>query len=69
MKTNKKTNKETRFVEVYKEDTTIFGADKTLLVDKKTGVTYLIICNTYGTGITPLLDSDGKPVITLLDNK
>lgn len=35
MKTNKKTNKETRFVEVYKEDTTVFGADKILLVDKK----------------------------------
>lgn len=35
MKTNKKTNKETRFVEVYKEDTTVFGADKSLIVDKK----------------------------------
>ena len=38
------------------------------VVDKKTGVTYLIICNTYGTGITPLLDRDGKPVITKLDS-
>lgn len=69
MKIIKKSHKEGRFVEVYKEDTTIFGADKSLIVDKKTGVTYLIICNTYGTGITPLLDKDGKPVITLLDNK
>ena len=68
MKNIKKTNKETRFIEVYKEDTTVFGTDKSLIVDKKTGVTYLIICNTYGTGITPLLNIDGKPVITKLDN-
>ena len=57
MKSNKSSN------------TTVFGADKTLLVDKKTGITYLIICNTYGTGITPLLDEFGKPVITLLVDK
>lgn len=66
MKTNKKTNKETRFVEVYKEDTTVFGVDKSLIVDKKTGVTYLIICNTYGTGITPLLDKNGKPANSII---
>lgn len=66
---SKKSSKELRFVEIYKENTTVFGADKTLLVDKKTGVTYLIICNTYGTGITPLLDEFGKPVITLLVDK
>lgn len=66
---SKKSSKELRFVEIYKENTTVLGADKTLLVDKKTGVTYLIICNTYGTGITPLLDEFGKPVITLLVDK
>ena len=30
----------------------------------KTGVTYLIIRNTFGYGITPLLNADGKPIIT-----
>ena len=30
----------------------------------KTGVTYLIIRNTFGSGITPLLNADGKPIIT-----
>ena len=30
----------------------------------KTGVTYLIIRNTFGSGITPLLNADGKPIIS-----
>ena len=37
-----------------------------LLVDRETGVTYLMVHNSYGTGLTALLDADGKPVITKL---
>lgn len=33
-------------------------------VDKETGVNYLYRSNGYGGGITPLLDREGKPVIT-----
>ena len=33
-------------------------------VDKETGVNYLVASMGYGGGITPLLDRDGKPVIT-----
>lgn len=33
-------------------------------VDKETGVNYLYRSNGYGCGITPLLDREGKPVIT-----
>lgn len=33
-------------------------------VDKETGVNYLYHFSGYSGGITPLLDRDGKPVIT-----
>lgn len=38
-------------------------------VDKLTGVNYLYRTNGYGAGLTPLLDKDGKPVVTPIDNK
>jgi len=34
-----------------------------IIVDKETGVQYLICVNGYGGGVTPLLDKDGKPAI------
>lgn len=33
-------------------------------VDKQTGVNYLFISNGSAGGVTPLLDAQGKPVIT-----
>ena len=54
-----------RFVVVHKE-TSAFG-DKGylhIIVDKKTGVHYLRSQYGYGTGLTPLLGADGKPIIT-----
>ena len=33
-------------------------------VDKETGVNYLFRCSGYAGGLTPLLDKDGKPVIS-----
>lgn len=39
-------------------------------VDKLTGVNYLYHrTNGYGSGLTPLLDRDGKPVVTPVENK
>ena len=35
-----------------------------VIVDKETGVNYLFIKAGYGAGLTPLLDADGKVVIT-----
>ena len=35
-----------------------------ILVDKETGVNYLLGRTPQGVGITPLLDSEGKVVIT-----
>ena len=33
-------------------------------VDTQTGVNYLYRCGGYDGGLTPLLDSAGKPVVT-----
>lgn len=38
--------------------------DATVIVDRQTGVNYLYVHRGYGGGLTPLLDKDGKPVVT-----
>ena len=55
-------SKPKRFETVYQESTVL--TEKTIFVDKETGVNYLFIANGTGGGLTPLLDSDGKPVVT-----
>ena len=35
-----------------------------IFVDKETGVNYIVYKSGYAGGLTPLLDKDGKPVIT-----
>ncbi|WP_434305689.1 DUF6440 family protein [Clostridium botulinum] len=35
-----------------------------VIVDKKTGVNYLYVSNGTSGGLTALLDSEGKPIIT-----
>ena len=52
--------KEERFVKVYSEN---LGSEQ-ILVDRVTGVNYLFVQNGYAGGLTPLLDREGKPVIT-----
>lgn len=37
-------------------------------VDKETGVNYVFHASGYAGGLTPLLDRDGKPVITTIIN-
>lgn len=37
--------------------------NETIVVDKNTGVLYLVIYAYNHCGITPLLDSDGKPLL------
>lgn len=53
-----------RFEVVYKEDNALNKGLKMVLVDKETGVNYLFLKSGYAGGLTPLLDTDGKPVIT-----
>ena len=54
-----------RFETVYTEGNALSGkGSKTVLVDKETGVNYLFMVSGYAGGLTPLLDTEGKPVIT-----
>ena len=55
-------SKPKRFETVYQESTVL--TEKTIFVDKETGVNYLYIANGNGGGLTPLLDREGRPVIT-----
>ena len=50
-----------RFVKTYSQG--IVGSGLDIYVDRETGVNYLHIWGTGG-GLTPLLDQEGKPVIT-----
>jgi len=54
---------EDRFIRTYTQGSS-FGALTQVWVDKKTGVNYLFHAYGYAGGLTPLLDRDGKPVIT-----
>ena len=38
--------------------------DALIIVDKKTGVNYLMVRSGYGAGLTPLIDADGEPIVT-----
>ena len=58
-------SKEKRFEIAYQEST-ILG-EKIIYIDKETGVNYLFIANGYAGGLTPLLDANGKPVVTKQD--
>lgn len=57
--------KEKRFEKVYSQGT-LEGVE--IWVDKETGVNYLFRQSGYAGGITPLLDRDGKPVVTPIIN-
>ena len=52
-----------RFIKIYSQG---FGGTQQIWVDKKTGVNYLFVQNGYAGGLTPLLDRDGKPIVTPL---
>lgn len=49
---------------IIKEKSGVFGTGVTVLVDTQTGVNYLYVQRGYGGGLTPLLDANGKPIIT-----
>ena len=53
--------KDKRFVITYSQGTLDMFQ---VLVDRETGVNYLWLASGYGGGLTPLLDREGKPIIT-----
>ena len=50
-----------RFVKVYKQGVTSITE---IWVDRVTGVNYIFRQDGYAGGLTPLLDENGKPVVT-----
>ena len=58
--------KKDRFEKIYSQ-----GAMRTIeiWIDKETGVNYIFRQSGYAGGMTPLLDRDGKPVISALPLK
>lgn len=58
-------NKDGRFAVVLMEGSSLKNEGlRQIIVDKETGVNYLLIKSGYGLGITPLLDKDGKVITT-----
>lgn len=53
--------KEKRFLKTYSQGTVDVIE---ILVDQETGVNYLFRSNGYASGMTPLLDREGRPVLT-----
>lgn len=41
-----------------------FIKETRIIVDTVTGVNYLFVTRGYGGGLTPLLNADGKPIVT-----
>ena len=67
--------KEERFEVIFRDGSSLKGNSfspvsvlydgvRQILVDKETGVNYLCWKSGYGAGITPLLDSEGKVIVT-----
>lgn len=54
-----------RFIKTYTQGVTNVTE---IWVDKQTGVNYVFHMSGYAGGLTPLLDKDGKPVITPVNN-
>ncbi len=55
--------KEKRFKKIYSQN---MGSME-IWIDKETGVNYLFYASGYAGGLTVLLDKEGKPVITPLE--
>ncbi|MBR1927123.1 MAG: hypothetical protein IJ840_05175 [Bacteroidales bacterium] len=41
-----------------------FATNAIVIIDKETGVNYLYVHRGDGGGLTPLIDADGKPIVT-----
>ena len=53
-----------RFMEIHDEGS-VLGRKATILLDLETGVNYLWVQEGNAGGLTPLLNADGTPVMTL----
>ncbi|MDE7398212.1 MAG: xylan 1,4-beta-xylosidase [Oscillospiraceae bacterium] len=56
-----------RFIKTYSKQGMVVSTE--IWVDTETGVNYVFHKDGYAGGLTPLLDKDGKPVVTLNEVK
>ena len=56
--------KDKRFEKIYTQGM----GSVAIFVDKETGVNYLFCQNGYAGGLTPLLDREGKPVVSPINS-
>lgn len=54
--------KDSRFIITHSQST--FSTETQILVDRTTGVNYLFHQSVNAGGLTPLLDREGKPIVT-----
>lgn len=59
--------KDQRFLEQYRHDT--MTTMTKILVDRQTGVNYLFHQSANAGGLTPLLDREGRPIITTVPDE
>ena len=55
------------FIKIYGQG--VVGSGAEIYVDQETGVNYLFVWSGGGGGLTPLLDRDGNPVVTPINNE
>ncbi len=58
-----------RFVKLYSEGNSFTSVHFEVFLDRATGVNYVFCKDGSTGGLTPLLDKDGKPIVTPFDNK
>lgn len=61
-----KEKKEKRFKVIHEESSNMVGFK--VLQDTKTGVNYLYAAQGYSGGLTVLVDRDGKPIVTTVND-
>ena len=49
---------------IKEKDTLSLMTEACVVIDRETGVNYLFVQRGYGAGLTPLLDAEGKPIVT-----
>ena len=53
--------------EIKEKDDMGFSTHTKVIIDKETGVNYLFLHHGYAGGLTPLLDKEGKPIVTKVE--
>lgn len=58
-----------RFIVISKEGSSLKNEGyRQILVDRETGVNYLVVHSGYGLAMTPLLDTNGKPIVSKMND-